>query len=121
MSDSVSKNIGKVIQIDENQIRAHLGELVRGSVEETLNQLLDAEADQLCNAARYERTEFRQDTRAGHYKQKLHTKIGVGGGPHGLDDLSIPKLRQQKFETVIIERWYRQRLSQTLRRISWKI
>jgi putative transposase len=70
MSDSVSKNLGKVIQIDENQIREHLGDLVRGSVEETLNQLLDAEADQLCNAARYERTEARQDTRAGHYKRK---------------------------------------------------
>ena len=45
MSDSVSKNFGKAIQIDEDQIREHLGELVRGSVEETLNQLLDAEAD----------------------------------------------------------------------------
>ena len=42
MSDNVPKNIGKVIQIDEDQIRKHLGELVRGSVEETLNQLLDA-------------------------------------------------------------------------------
>jgi len=47
MSASVSKNLGKVIQIDENQIREHLGDLVRGSVEEALNQLLDAEADQL--------------------------------------------------------------------------
>jgi len=61
MSDSVSKNLGKVIQIDEDQIREHLGELVRGSVEETLNKLLDAEADKLCNAARYERTAARQD------------------------------------------------------------
>lgn len=47
MSESVSKNLKKVIQIDENQIRAHLRELVRGSVEETLNQLLDAEADHI--------------------------------------------------------------------------
>ncbi len=59
MPDSVSKNVGKVIQIDEDQIRKHLGELVRGSVEETLNKLLDAEADKLCNAARYERTAAR--------------------------------------------------------------
>ena len=71
MSDSVSKNLGKVIQIDETQIQQHLGELVRGTVEETLNKLLDAEADQLCNAARYERTAARRDTRAGHYKRKL--------------------------------------------------
>ncbi len=59
MSDSVSKKLGKVINIDESQIHAHLGELVRGSVEETLNQLLNEEANQLCNADRYERTEAR--------------------------------------------------------------
>ena len=43
MTDSVSKKLGKVIQIDEEQIREHLGNLVRGTVEETLNKLLDAE------------------------------------------------------------------------------
>lgn len=37
--------LGRVIEIDESRIREHLGELVRGSVEETLNALLDAEAD----------------------------------------------------------------------------
>ncbi len=95
MSDSVSKNLSKVIQIDEKQIQEHLGELVRGSVEETLNQLLDAEADRFCNASRYERSEARQDTRAGHYKRKLHTKAGEL-------TLNVPKLRQQKFETAII-------------------
>jgi transposase-like protein len=58
-------SLGKVIDIDEARIRDHLGELVRGSVEDTLNSLLDAEADRLCNAARYERTEARKDTRAG--------------------------------------------------------
>ena len=61
--------LGKVIEIDEARIRDHLGELVRGSVEDTLNALLDAEADQLCNAARYERTQARRDTRAGTYAQ----------------------------------------------------
>lgn len=104
MSDSVSKNMDKVIQIDENQIREHLGELVRGSVEETLNKLLDAEADKLCNASRYERTQSRQDTRAGHYRRKLHTKAGEV-------TLNVPKLRQQKFETAIIERYRRRESS----------
>ena len=37
--------------------------MVRGTVKETLNAMLDAEADQLCGAARYERSEARQDTR----------------------------------------------------------
>ena len=42
MSDE--KPMGQVIQIDEARIRDHLGELVRGTVEETLNAMLDAEA-----------------------------------------------------------------------------
>ena len=104
MSDSVPKNMGKVIQINEDQIRDHLGELVRGSVEETLNQLLDAEADRLCNASRYERTAVRQDNRAGHYKRKLHTRAGEV-------TLNVPKLRKQTFETAIIERYRRRESS----------
>ena len=63
MSDE--KPMGQVIQIDEARIRDHLGEMVRGTVEETLNAMLDAEADQLCGAGRYERSKARQDTRAG--------------------------------------------------------
>ena len=50
------KGCGKVIQVDASQVEHHLGEMVRRSVEETLNGLLDAEADRLCNAGRYERS-----------------------------------------------------------------
>ena len=74
MSDE--KPMGQVIQIDEARIRDHLGEMVRGTVEETLNALLDAEADQLCGAGRYERSEARQDTRAGSYERTLQTRAG---------------------------------------------
>src|SRR5262249_34488527 len=42
----------------------------------SLNALLDAEADRLCNAQRYERSEARRDTRAGHYERGLQTKAG---------------------------------------------
>lgn len=104
MTDNVSQKLDKVIRIDEDKIHQHLGELVRGTVEETLNKLLDAEADQLCNAARYERTEARKDTRAGHYKRSLHTKAGEVS-------LKIPKLREHKFETAIIERYRRRESS----------
>jgi len=44
MGDDTSKALGQVVQIDEGRIREHLGELVRGSVEDTLNALLDADA-----------------------------------------------------------------------------
>ena len=86
MSDE--KPMGQVIQIDEARIRDHLGEMVRGTAEETLNALLDAEADRLCGAGRYERTQGRQDTRAGSYERSLHTVAGEV-------NLKVPKLRRQ--------------------------
>src|ERR1700691_1133863 len=96
--DDGLKAMGQVIQIDEARIRDHLGEMVRGTVEETLNALLDAEADRLCGAGRYERTQGRQDTRAGSYERSLHT---VAGGVN----LNVPKVRRQTFETAVIERY----------------
>ena len=62
--------LNNVIRIDDERIKGHLDRVVRGTVEETLNSLLDAEADRLCNAQRYERTEARRDTRAGHYERQ---------------------------------------------------
>ena len=67
---------GQIIRIEQEQLSKHLDKVVRGTVEETLNALLDEEADRLCQARRYERTEARKDTRAGHYKRKLNTKAG---------------------------------------------
>ena len=78
---------GKIIQVNEEQIREHLGELVRGSVEETLNALLEQEAEQMIGAQRYERTAGRKDTRAGHYRRTLETRAGTV-------TLQVPKLRQ---------------------------
>ena len=102
--DQKGERMGQVIQIDEARIRDHLGEMVRGTVEEALNALLDAEADRLCGAARYERNESRQDTRAGSYDRSLHTKAGEV-------TLKVPKLRRQTFETAIIERYQRRESS----------
>ena len=96
--------MGQMIQIDEGRIRDHLGEMVRVTVEEALNAMLDAEADALCGAARYERSEGRKDTRAGSYERSLHTKAGDV-------KLKVPKLRQQTFETAIIERYRRRESS----------
>ena len=98
------KTMGQVIQIDEARIRDHLGEMVRGTVEETLNAMLNAEADQLCGAGRYERSQARQDTRAGSYERTLQTSAG------GVN-LKVPKLRRQTFETAIIERYRRRESS----------
>lgn len=71
-----SKKLGKVVNIDDAKITDHLGELVRGTVEETLNAMLDAETDTLCGAQRYKRSPDRVDTRAGSYERQFHTKAG---------------------------------------------
>ena len=104
MDEEKDAGMGQVIRIDEARIRDHLGEMVRGTVEEALNAMLDAEADQLCGAGRYERSEGRQNTRAGSYERALHTKAGEV-------KLKVPKLRRQTFETAIIERYRRRESS----------
>ena len=104
MTEYSKKPLGNVVQIDEKRINDHLGELVRGTVEETLNGLLDAEADALCGAQRYERSPERTDYRAGSYDRKLHTKAGEV-------TLKMPKLRKQAFETAIVERYRRRESS----------
>lgn len=99
-----SRKMGKIIQIDEAGVKDHLGEIVKGTVQETLNAMLDAEADVLCNAQRYERSPERKDTRAGSYRRKLHTKAGEV-------EITVPKLRALPFETAIIERYRRRETS----------
>ena len=79
-------------------------ELVRGSVEETLNELLEKEAESLTQAARYERSEARQGYRSGHYDRNLTTTSGDV-------TLHMPRLKGVSFETAIIERYRRRESS----------
>jgi transposase-like protein len=93
-----------MLKIDQVEVHKHLDALVRQSVEQTLNALLDAEADELCGAKRYERSAERIDTRAGHYTRQLHTKAGQV-------ELKVPKLRNLPFESAVIERYRRRETS----------
>jgi putative transposase len=95
---------GKIIEFNEAAVKDHLAGMVLATVEETLNALLDAEADQLCGARRYERNAQRRDTRAGSYQRQLGTKAGKV-------KLQVPKLRTLPFETAIIERYKRRESS----------
>ena len=92
------KSISGAIKVDEKEVMEHLDGLVRKSVEDTLNTLLNEEADAICNAGRYQRSPDRQDTRAGTYKRKLLTTSGEV-------ELKIPRLRTLLFETQIINRY----------------
>jgi transposase-like protein len=94
----------KLIEIDQGQLRQHVDGLVRDAVEDTLNALLDAEADALCHAKRYERSPDRTDYRAGSYTRQLHTKAGEV-------ELKVPKLRRATFESQVIERYRRRETS----------
>lgn len=49
---SEMKALGSVVQIDEGKIQAHLGGVVRSTVEETLNALLELLHPHLCHSRR---------------------------------------------------------------------
>ena len=83
-----------IIQLNEDLIKNNLKDLVRNSVEETLNALLDHEADELVKADRYERTGDRQGYRSGHYDRIFTTTSGDV-------TLHVPKLKGIQFETAI--------------------
>ena len=89
-----------MVQLNEEVIKGEVKELVRCSVEETLNALLDKEAEELTQAARYERSSKRQGYRSGHYTRKFTTTSGDV-------TLKMPKLKGISFETAIIERYRR--------------
>ena len=94
----------KIVQVKEEVITGQLKELVRGSVEETLNELLEQEAEKLTQAARYERNEARQGRRSGQYSRNLTTTTGDV-------TLHVPRLKGVSFETAILERYRRRESS----------
>ena len=81
-----------------------LDTMVREKVERIVNAMLDAEADEIANAARYERTGERKAYRAGHYERKLTAKAGRLA-------LKVPKLKGAVFESAVIERYRRREQS----------
>lgn len=68
------------------------------------NELLEAEAEKLTQAARYERNEQRQSYRSGYYSRSLTTTSGDV-------TLKVPKLKRISFETAIIEPYRRRESS----------
>ncbi|WP_024296376.1 IS256 family transposase [Lacrimispora indolis] len=93
-----------IIQLNQELIHNELKDLVRNSVEETLNALLDHEAEELVNAEKYERSGERKGYRSGHYSRNFQTTAGEV-------KLKMPKLKGVPFETAIIERYRRRECS----------
>ncbi|TGL54563.1 IS256 family transposase [Leptospira kemamanensis] len=94
----------KIISVNEEKIRTELSGLVRETVEQTLNKLLEHEAENLIKAKPYERSESRDGHRSGSYTRNFETKSGKV-------KLKIPKLKGIQFETQIIERYKRRESS----------
>ena len=94
----------KIVQLNEEIFKGQIKELVRGSLEEPLNELLEKEAESLTQAARYERSEARQGYRSGHYDRNLTTTSGDV-------TLHMPRLKGVSFEKSIIERYRRRESS----------
>ena len=93
-----------IVSFDEDAIKSDIRELVRKTVEDTINALLDEEADLLVNAERYERTADREAYRAGHYTRSFTTTSGK-------IEVAMPKLKGARFVTAIIERYKRREVS----------
>ena len=93
-----------IVQFNESALKGELKDLVRSSVEETLNALLDQEAEELVKAGRYERTGSRSGYRSGHYDRNFSTSSGNV-------TLHVPKLKGLRFETAIVERYRRRETS----------
>ena len=93
-----------IVSINEESLRVGIKELVKNTVRDVINELLEQEADELVNAGRYERTADREAYRSGHYKRKLVTSAGEV-------ELDVPKLRGATFQTAVIERYRRRETS----------
>lgn len=82
-----------IVSVDEESLRKDIKNLVRKTVEETLNALLDEGVSELVGAGRYERAAGWEAYRSDHYARKLVTGAGEV-------ELSVPKLGGATFQTA---------------------
>ena len=93
-----------IIQIDQAMLETRLDRLITEKMTQILNAILDAEADEITDAVRYERKTGRKAFRAGHYERGLTAKVGKL-------ELKVPKLKGALFESAVIERYRRREQS----------
>ena len=93
-----------IVTSNEESLGPDLRELVRKAVEDALNGLLEAEADELVGAGRHGRTAEREAHRAGHYDRGPTTSSGEV-------TIHMPKLKGARLATAAIERYRRRESS----------
>lgn len=89
-----------IVSFDEQAVKGELRELVRKTIEEAINAMLDEEADQLVGAGSYEHAAYR----AGHCERGFTTTSGQL-------TLKMPKLKGMRFAAAVIERCKRRETS----------
>lgn len=85
---------------DLKQMLADDGDLLRTIVEQTVQQVLEAEMDEALQATKGERSENRLGYRSGYYGRTLVTRVGK-------IELRVPQDRQGRFRTEVFERYQR--------------
>jgi len=86
-----------------NELKAIIGQdddLIRGIVQMTVQEFLEAEMNDALGATKGERSEGRLGYRSGHYPRKLITRVGTL-------ELRVPQDRQGRFSTEIFSRYQR--------------
>ena len=94
----------KIIRFDDAMFESELDALVRVKVERTINAMPDAGADEIANAAGYERRTGRKAFRAGHHGRAPAAKAGKLS-------LKAPELKGALFGSAVIERCRRRESS----------
>ena len=89
-----------ILQVNQPMFETQLDRMVSQKVNEILNRMPDAEADEITGAARYERSGGRKAYRAGHYGRDLTVKAGKM-------TVRVPKLKGAVVEAAVIERYRR--------------
>ncbi|MCR5259461.1 MAG: IS256 family transposase [Desulfovibrio sp.] len=104
VQDGVTIPFNEIVNLNEEELKAYIDKKILQAVQEVLNAVIDAEADEQCGAGRYQRSGDRQSTRAGHYDRQFATKSGSV-------TIHMPKLRDVRFSTAVFERWRRREAS----------
>ena len=85
---------------DLKQMLSEDGDLLKTIIEQTVQQVLEAEMEEALQAAKGERSEQRLGYRSGYYNRTLVTRVGK-------IELRVPQDRQGRFRTEVFERYQR--------------
>ena len=89
-----------ILQVNQPMFETQLDRMVSQKVNEILNRMPDAEADEITGAARYGRSGGRKAYQAGHCGRDPTVKAGKM-------TVRVPKLKGAVFESAAIERYRR--------------